>query len=212
MRLSKTGYYADFVIYPAVLITGAVVSAWHDTGYEMALWVLAAAIGAVCWTLAEYILHRFVLHQVAPFGAMHDAHHQAPLDFVGTPTWLSLGVFLATVFLPAWALSSFNTASGLTVGTMAGFFWYGIVHHAIHYRRPRTIAPRLLMATRRHALHHYSAQSGNFGVTTSFWDNVFGTALNATARIRPRSRPRRPALVAVTKDFRTQRSVADDPT
>jgi sterol desaturase/sphingolipid hydroxylase (fatty acid hydroxylase superfamily) len=196
MRLTKTGYYADFVVYPAVLITGTVVSVWHDTGYEVSLWLLAAAIGATWWTLAEYILHRFVLHRMAPFKIMHDAHHQAPLDFVGTPTWLSLGVILGTVFLPAWALTSFNTASGLTVGTMAGFFWYGIVHHAIHYRRPRTIAPRLLIATRRHALHHYSAQPGNFGVTTSFWDDVFGTALDATARIRARSRPPRPALVA----------------
>jgi sterol desaturase/sphingolipid hydroxylase (fatty acid hydroxylase superfamily) len=211
MRLSKAGYYADFVVYPAVLITGTVAGAWHDTGCEMSLWLLAAAIGVMCWTLAEYILHRFVLHRIAPFAAMQQAHHQAPLDFVGTPSWLSLGVILGTVFLPAWALSSFNTASGLTVGTMAGFFWYGIVHHAMHYRRPRLIAPLLLIATRRHALHHYSAPPGNFGVTTSFWDDVFGTALNA-ARIRPRSRPARPALVAVTKDLRDQPAVADNAT
>jgi sterol desaturase/sphingolipid hydroxylase (fatty acid hydroxylase superfamily) len=184
MRLSKTGYYADFVIYAAVLVTATVATAWHDSAYEMSLWLLAAAIGAVFWTLAEYILHRFVLHQIAPFAAMHDAHHQAPLAFVGTPTWLSLGVILGTVFLPAWAMGSFNTASGLAAGTMAGFFWYGVVHHAIHYRKPRTIATRLLMATRRHAQHHYSGEPGNFGVTTSFWDHVFGTTLNVASNRR----------------------------
>lgn len=101
MRLTKTAYYADFVVYPAVLITGTVVSVWHDTGYEVSLWLLAVAVGATWWTLAEYILHRFVLHRIAPFKIMHDAHHQAPLDFVGTPTWLSLAVILGTVFLPA---------------------------------------------------------------------------------------------------------------
>jgi sterol desaturase/sphingolipid hydroxylase (fatty acid hydroxylase superfamily) len=26
--------------------------------------------------------------------------------------------------------------------------------------------------------HHYSPRSGNFGVTTSLWDHVFGTAIN----------------------------------
>jgi sterol desaturase/sphingolipid hydroxylase (fatty acid hydroxylase superfamily) len=178
MRLSKTGYYADFVIYATVVTTATVVMAWHNTAYETSIWLLAAAIGSLFWTLAEYVLHRFVLHQIQPFAAMHDAHHQAPLAFVGTPTWLSLGVIIGVVFLPAWALGSFNTASGLAIGVMAGFFWYGVVHHAIHYRKPRTIATRLLLATRRHAQHHYAREPGNFGVTTSFWDHVFGTTLN----------------------------------
>jgi sterol desaturase/sphingolipid hydroxylase (fatty acid hydroxylase superfamily) len=93
---------------------------------------------------------------------------------------------------------------------MAGFLWYGIVHHAIHYRRPRTIAPRLLTATRRHALHHYSVQPGNFGVTTSLWDDVFGTALNARAAIKPRTRPARSALVAIGNDLRGRPSAADN--
>jgi sterol desaturase/sphingolipid hydroxylase (fatty acid hydroxylase superfamily) len=25
--------------------------------------------------------------------------------------------------------------------------------------------------------HHYSPKSGNFGVTTSVWDHIFGTAI-----------------------------------
>ena len=93
-------------------------------------------------------------------------------------------IILGVVFLPAWALGSFNTASGLAVGMMAGFFWYGVVHHAIHHRKPRIIATRLLLASRRHAQHHYSHEAGNFGVTTSFWDHVFGTTLNAAANQR----------------------------
>jgi len=184
MRLSKTGYYADFVIYATVVATATLVTVWRNTGYETSIWLLAAAIGALIWTLAEYIIHRFVLHRMPVFAAMHDAHHEAPLAFVGTPTWLSLSVILGCVFLPAWALGSFNTASGLTVGAMAGFFWYGLVHHAIHYRKPRTLATRLLLATRRHAQHHYSPEPGNFGVTTSFWDHVFGTTLNVAANRR----------------------------
>ena len=181
MRLSKTSYYADFGIYATVMTTATVVTAWHNSAYETSIWVLTAAVGALSWTFFEYLLHRFVLHRIKVFAAMHDLHHEAPLAFVGTPTWLSMGVILGVVFLPTWALGSWNAASGLTVGVMAGFFWYGVVHHAIHYRKPRAIATRLLLASRRHAQHHYSNQSGNFGVTTSFWDHVFGTTLNVTS-------------------------------
>lgn len=179
MRLSKTGYYADFVIYAAVVATATIVTAWRSTPYETSIWLFTALIGALAWTLFEYVLHRFVLHRVSVFAAMHDAHHEAPLAFVGTPTWLSFGVITGVVFVPAWALTSFGTASGLAVGVMAGFFWYGVVHHAIHYRKPRMIATRLLFASRRHAQHHYAHESGNFGVTTSFWDHVFGTTITA---------------------------------
>lgn len=182
MRLSKTGYYADFVIYATILTTATIVTAWRSTAYETSIWLLIAAVGAAMWTLIEYILHRFVLHQTPPFAAMHDAHHEAPLAYVGTPTWLSLGVIFVFVFLPAWALGSCNTASALAAGVMAGFFWYGLVHHAIHYRKPRMLATRLLLASRRHAQHHYGREPGNFGVTTSLWDHVFGTTLIVAAK------------------------------
>jgi sterol desaturase/sphingolipid hydroxylase (fatty acid hydroxylase superfamily) len=184
MRLSKTGYYADYVIYAAVLTAAAVMAGWRNSALENSIWLSAAAAGALAWTFFEYILHRFVLHRIPVFAAMHDAHHEAPLAFVGTPTWLSLSVILGFVFLPAWALGSFNMASGLTIGVMAGFFWYGIVHHAIHFRRPRMIAKRLILASRRHSQHHYATRSGNFGVTTSFWDRVFRTVL--TDSVAPR--------------------------
>jgi sterol desaturase/sphingolipid hydroxylase (fatty acid hydroxylase superfamily) len=181
MRLSKTGYYADFVIYAVLLATACTGAMWCNEANGRAIWLLTALFGVLSWTLVEYILHRFVLHRIPVFALMHGAHHQVPLAFIGTPTWLSLGVIGALVFLPAWALGTLVTASGLAAGLMAGFLWYGIIHHAIHYRRPRMIARRLLRASRRHARHHCAQQAGNYGVTTAFWDRVFGTTLNADA-------------------------------
>jgi sterol desaturase/sphingolipid hydroxylase (fatty acid hydroxylase superfamily) len=188
MRLSKAAYYSDFVVYALLVAMGCAVDIWRDTASAASIWLLWAFVGVLSWTLVEYPLHRCVLHRIRIFAAMHDAHHQMPLAFIGTPTWLSLGVILGVVFLPVWALGSFRTASGLTVGVMAGFLWYGIVHHAIHYRRPRVIATWLLLASRRHAQHHYACQPGNFGVTTAFWGGVFGTSsqsLNARAAYNP---------------------------
>jgi sterol desaturase/sphingolipid hydroxylase (fatty acid hydroxylase superfamily) len=187
MRLSKTGYYADYVIYAAAITAVTVITGWRSSAHEISIWLLATAAGVIAWTLIEYVIHRFVFHQMPVFSPMHGAHHDAPLAFVGTPTWLSLGVIFGAVFLPAWALGSFNTASGLTVGVMAGFFWYGVVHHAIHHRKPRMIARRLIVASRRHSQHHYSTQAGNFGVTTLFWDRVFGTLLTTSVETSART-------------------------
>jgi sterol desaturase/sphingolipid hydroxylase (fatty acid hydroxylase superfamily) len=187
MRLSKTGYYADFAIYGAVLATAPIWTAWRSTPYETSIWLLTAVIGALIWTLTEYVIHRFVFHGMPFFAAMHDLHHEAPLAFIGTSTWLSLTFIFVCLFLPGWAFGSLNTASGLSVGFMAGYFWYGVVHHAIHHRRPRMIATRLLLASRRHAQHHYGQQPGNFGVTTSFWDHVFGTAVHTASERQVRA-------------------------
>jgi len=180
MRLSKTAYYADFAIYGAVITAAVIITGWRSNVHDFSVWLLAVVGGVIVWTLMEYIIHRYVFHQMPVFSPMHGAHHEAPLAFIGTPTWLSLGVIFGAVFLPAWGLGSLNTASGLAVGFMAGFSWYGLVHHDIHHRKPRLIARRLIVASRRHSQHHYSTQPGNFGVTTSFWDRVFGTTLTTS--------------------------------
>jgi sterol desaturase/sphingolipid hydroxylase (fatty acid hydroxylase superfamily) len=184
MRLSKTAYYADFATYGALVTAAMIVTVWRDTAFEASIWLLTVLSGALLWTMFEYLLHRHVLHRIEVFAGLHDAHHQAPLAFIGTPTWLSLIVICTVIFLPAWVLSSFHTASGLTVGVMGGFWWYSIVHHAIHHRRPRMVARHLLHASRRHSRHHYAALPGNFGVTTSFWDHAFGTTLDLAAHRR----------------------------
>ena len=36
-----------------------------------------------------------------------------------------------------------------------------------------------------HALHHFRADEGNFGVTSLAWDYVFGTALTRTKKRKP---------------------------
>ena len=177
MRLSKTGYYADFAIYAAIVTSAVITTFWRGNAHDIEMWLAAVAAGVVGWTLIEYVVHRYVFHWMPVFSPMHGVHHDSPLALIGTPTWVSLAVIFIGVFLPGWALGSLNTACGLAVGVMAGFFWYGVVHHAIHHRHPRMIARRLILSSRRHAQHHYSTTPGNFGVTTSFWDRVFGTVL-----------------------------------
>jgi sterol desaturase/sphingolipid hydroxylase (fatty acid hydroxylase superfamily) len=200
MRLSKTAYHADFAIYAigvSVLITSAALS---TSWVQRVHWLAAFAAAAASWTLLEYFLHRFVLHRVAIFAAMHGVHHDSPRAYVGTPTWATLGIIWLSVFVPAWWGVSLNIASGLTAGVMLGFLWYGIVHHVIHYRRPRFLASRMQVTTHWHLRHHHSTQAGNFGVTIPLWDYVFGTVIGA-GRVRPPASLSDPALARLPERF-----------
>ena len=175
VRLHKISYYADFAIYAALLCAIAVAAALVDDRLERAKWLLGFLVGAAGWTLLEYLFHRFVLHRLPVLSEMHAVHHVSPRAFVGTPTWLSLTILFCVMFLPAWWGFSINVASGLMAGVMAGFLWYGILHHAIHHRRPRMLASRLTATSQHHLRHHCCDQGGNFGVTTPLWDFVFRT-------------------------------------
>ena len=193
MKLSKTAYHADFAIYAIVIAVLIGAAALNTAWVRRAHWFLAFTAAMCCWTLLEYLLHRFLLHRVAPFAAMHAVHHDSPRAYVGTPTWATLGIIWLIVFLPAWQGVSFNVASGLTAGVMMGFLWYGIVHHVIHYRRPRFLASRMRITTHRHLRHHHARQPGNFGVTIALWDHVFGTVVGED-RVRPPASLGDPAL------------------
>lgn len=65
----------------------------------------------------------------------------------------SLPVLAGVFFLPMWRLFSPGVAFGALSGLIAGWLWYGIVHHVIHHRRPRRL-----------------------------WDHLFGTRVSPRTR------------------------------
>lgn len=181
MRLTKVGYYADFFVYPSMLVVLA-VSAMHDASIVAALqWALVSLVGAATWTLLEFAAHRFVLHRVPPFRRLHASHHADPRALIGTPTWLSLAAIVIGVFAPLWWGAGFNLASGFTAGLTLGYLWYVSVHHAVHRWRTHE-GSYLHRAKLRHAWHHGAGASCNFGVTTGWWDVVFGSSCTPRSR------------------------------
>lgn len=175
MQLSLIGYYSDFVVYPLVIVMLAVAGIGDAGEHGAPGWIAAAFACLVLWTLVEYLMHRFVLHHIPYIKQMHDRHHVEEHASVGTPTWLSLGAHALIVFFPLLLAFNFAVASAVTCGLMLGYFWYIGVHHILHHWHPGHPG-YFYTLKRRHALHHHVDETINFGVTTLFWDRVFGTA------------------------------------
>ena len=174
MHLSRAGYYADFVVYPFLVLALFAVALSRTAPHAWVVWFGACLLGIAIWTLSEYVFHRFLLHDTPFFARMHDEHHADPTGYVGTPTWLSFAIIIGGILLPLWWGTNFDFASGLTTGFSGGYLWYVGIHHAVHHWRIKE-GTHLFHAKRRHALHHFARQSCNFGVTSGFWDRVFGT-------------------------------------
>jgi cyclopropane-fatty-acyl-phospholipid synthase len=180
----KAAYGADFALYGAsvVVLAGVLLAgAPREHGVVMAVCVLLGAWG---WSGFEYLLHRFVLHGVAPFNRWHAAHHERPMAMICAPTLLSASLIVALVFLPALLLADLWIACALTLGLLAGYFAYGVTHHATHHWRAE--GAWLRERKRWHAMHHHATAPCCYGVTMSIWDRVFGT-LPAKARVRQRT-------------------------
>lgn len=181
MQLSRIGYYSDFFVYPVIIATLGAVGMVVGGTERSALWPLICAACVAIWTLLEYLLHRFVLHHVPWVKEMHHEHHIEEKAQIGTPTWLSLGAFAIIVFAPAYFLSDFFVTSAVTSGLMIGYLWYISVHHILHHWH-FDHSSYVYGLKRRHALHHHFDKSANFGVTSNFWDHVFGTAVGSPER------------------------------
>ena len=117
--------------------------------------------GLVAWTLAEYITHRFVLHAIAP--VQHGIHHARPQEAIDKIFW--------QIWL-AFALLYWTAAAAVMAGVLVAYAWYLFVHYCVHHH-PAFLPASLL----RHHLDHHRLARRNFGVTTTFWDRVFGTTL-----------------------------------
>lgn len=174
---SRAAYRVDLALYAVAVASMSLYLlfqlAWGVAApqrWAVALWILAGLVG---WTLAEYVLHRFVLHGMPPFRAWHAVHHARPTALVFAPTVLSGSLILGLVFMPAWWLCGWLRASALTLGALTGYLAYTITHHTIH--NDQLDIEWLRRRRRWHARHHAAGPAGRYGVTTGFWDRAFGT-------------------------------------
>ncbi len=174
MTSSPINYWATFVT-DAV---SAIGFAWLGFARFPGSLVLAALLivaGVLSWTLAEYLLHRCVLHGwPRPARDEHARHHVNPNSLIATPLLLIPLCAVAVFALLAVAMGA-GAAALVTFGLYAGYNYFAIVHHLQHFH-PELLARTNLFQRnlRLHELHHRHPGT-HFGISTSLWDRVAGT-------------------------------------
>lgn len=143
--------------------------------------VLYFIFGLAFWTLAEYVLHRWIFHfhPTSDFGKriafiFHGVHHDYPKDRLRLVMPLSASIPMATIiyfifyiFFSEYVLASFFA------GFLFGYLIYDECHYAMHHANFKSgIFKRI---KDHHMLHHYSDPEKGFGVSSSIWDVIFGS-------------------------------------
>jgi sterol desaturase/sphingolipid hydroxylase (fatty acid hydroxylase superfamily) len=148
--------------------------------------VLVFVSGMVGWTLAEYLLHRFVFHfrprtawQERLSFLFHGVHHAQPRSKTRLVMPPAVSIPLALLFYGLFylivdvALGAPHGVAPVFAGFIAGYLVYDMFHYAMHHVPMRKGALRSLR--RHHMFHHTQTPNLRFGVSSPFWDIVFGT-------------------------------------
>lgn len=144
--------------------------------------LLLAAAGVVVWTLAEYLLHRFIFH-FKPRGRIqerlafliHGVHHDDPTDARRLLMPPIAGAMIAASFYLLFSIAmGTELVKPFFGGFLFGYLWYDYTHFAVHFANFRSPLFKKLKA--HHMRHHFGGETERFGVSSPFWDHVFGTA------------------------------------
>ncbi|HVB02144.1 MAG TPA: sterol desaturase family protein [Chitinophagaceae bacterium] len=177
--MTKTHPLVIWGMYLPVIVLLLYYSA-HTLLFSASRIILTFTGAIVFWSLFEYIMHRYVFHLISDndrikrfIYVLHGNHHEFPRDKerLFMPPVPSL--ILATVLFSLFYLLLGRTAFVFFPGFLLGYLIYGSMHFAIHAWNPRFRFLKPLW--RNHHLHHYKSDDKGFGVSSSFWDRVFGT-------------------------------------
>lgn len=169
--ISRREYYADFVTAP---LAALIAFAWLVHGTVLLVPFLSAIIfGGLTWSLAEYLIHRFVFHGVEPYKHQHHLHHIAPPDFVGVSPLATVALFVLFGFgLPM--IFGRSIGVGLFIGLLGWYYAYIVLHDAYHHVAEFRDGSLLAILNANHEYHHCRPRV-NFGVSSPLWDFVFST-------------------------------------
>ncbi len=197
IRLFKSDFLEFFThVHPVTVIL-----IWLPVSIALLLWgyslrpaaaspvylIAGFLAGVFAWTWVEYNIHRFFFHfcpktpwQERIVFLFHGVHHLQPrmkTRLVMPPVVsIPLGALFLFLFnllfgrllgLPHWV-------GPLVSGFTLGYLTYDLMHYATHHFPMRQ--GRYFRFLKRHPLlHHYKTPDQRFGVSSPFWDWVYGT-------------------------------------
>jgi len=112
--------------------------------------ITVVILGALFWTVLEYVLHRFLFHMEDQFYFLknskfysihflvHGIHHAFPCDsyrlvfppILGLPIWYTLVVFPLKTIVP----SRYHNSA--LFGISFGYWCYDLIHYYFHHGNP----------------------------------------------------------------------------
>ena len=156
---------------------------WYAFTYtNMSAYTIAAlfAAGLFSFTLFEYVLHRYLYH-LAPTTpqrakiqyTFHGVHHEYPKDKTRLAMPPALAIFVAAFFFGVFFLLMGEAAYAFFPGFLVGYSGYLATHFIVHaYAPPKNFFKQLWV---NHSVHHYKNHDSNYGVSSPFWDYIFGS-------------------------------------
>lgn len=183
--LSKTPWYVIPIVWgPCVAYGTYLASFGFASVFEEAIYW---GLGLFLWTLVEYIMHRFLFHldkflpdnrvALTLHFLLHGIHHYLPMDKLRLVMPPTLFLALAT---PFWKLAhaifywDWSIATAVFCGGIFGYICYDMTHYFLHHK---TLPAYWQDLKKYHLQHHFMDYENGFGVTSRFWDQLFGTTL-----------------------------------
>lgn len=178
------------------LVVFAPVVLWMVVRSVLAVSIVSTALffvlGAIGWTLIEYLLHRFVFHYEPKTDLgkrvhflVHGVHHDYPRDSTRLVMPLLVSVPLSFVFYWLFNIMSSPFHNAVFAGFVFAYVAYDMIHYYTHHVQVKSRIGRFLKEY--HMKHHYSDENSAFGVSSPIWDYVFNTVPEWVSRRRKRT-------------------------
>lgn len=178
-RLTRTHIAVPLVIFGGIA-TGLIIYGLNQGFITPITAPLLFVAGLLVFTLVEYIMHRYLFHlhpktekQEKFAYTVHGVHHDYPKDKDRLAMPPPLSLLIATLFFFFFKLIMGNMVYGFLPGFVMGYAAYLWVHFMVHAFKPPKNFFKILWV--HHGIHHYKDPENAFGVSSPFWDYVFGT-------------------------------------
>lgn len=181
--LTKTTLRQNIIVYGAIVLL-LIYNAIALQGIPVVQFIALFVFALLFWTLAEYLLHRYLFHWINEnkfvkrfHFIMHGSHHLYPRDTERLLMPPVPGIIMASIlfggFYVIFSLIGYPVYTwAFFPGFFLGYLLYSFLHRATHVIKP---PKRFRYLWTHHSLHHYKYPDKAFGVSNTFWDKVFGT-------------------------------------
>ena len=177
--LKHREFFANNVIRFVISLSlvSVVLAVYYFDGYRS---ILAFIWGALFFAVAEYAVHRYLLHEYPKlFPSLHrghQAHHDHPRDIrhLFSPVQYDILVYLVFILLLWLFFRDISVTSAVIAGTVSFQLYYQWMHYVAH----RPIVPRTPWGKwmkKKHLLHHYKDEQIWYGVSHPVMDYLMGT-------------------------------------